>query len=316
MIDLGTLGGTIGGAQVANNRGQVIGGSNLAGDVISHAFFWDRGIMKDLGTLGGDNVTAYWLNDAGEVVGFADTSVPGIYHAFLWKHGTMRDLGQVGSDPCSKARAINSHEQIVGSGSDCVHPLHAFLSEDGGPLVDLNTLVSDGPDFKVLIAYNINERGEIAGTGVPAGCDLSRRLWARLPADPVRRRTTAANAATTPWLKHRIRTPLRRHQSFLKTSSPGPKSTAASSRFLEQRIQPVQPRSRPANCTARIAPTPAATNEAWVGTRPNSRLFRQHTLRNGGDMRKFGAVSIASFIFVLCFVTPIFSLAQTSDDAV
>ena len=172
MIDLGTLGGTIGGAQVANNRGQVIGGSNLAGDVISHAFFWDRGVMIDLGTLGGDNVTAYWLNDAGEVVGFADTSISGISHAFLWKRGTIHDLGQVGTDPCSKARAINSHEQIVGSGSDCVgHPLHAFLSENGGPLVDVNTLVSPPSTFTALIGYNINERGEIAGTGVPAGCD-------------------------------------------------------------------------------------------------------------------------------------------------
>ena len=172
MTDLGSLGGTIGGAQVANNRGQVIGGSNLAGDVISHAFFWDRGVMTDLGTLGGDNVTAYWLNDAGEVVGYADTATSGISHAFLWKQGTIRDLGQVGTDPCSKARAINSQEQIVGSGSDCVgHPLHAFLSENGGPLVDVNTLVSPPSTFTALIGYNINERGEIAGTGVPAGCD-------------------------------------------------------------------------------------------------------------------------------------------------
>ncbi len=47
MIDLGTLGGTFGSAQAANNHGQVIGGSNLAGDVLSHAFFWDRGVMTD-----------------------------------------------------------------------------------------------------------------------------------------------------------------------------------------------------------------------------------------------------------------------------
>jgi probable HAF family extracellular repeat protein len=171
MTDLGTLGGTIGAAQAANNRGQVIGASNLAGDLISHGFFWDRGVLTDLGTLGGDNVIANWINDDGEVVGRSDTSVPGIFHAFLWKRGGIQDLGVVGTDPCTNARAINSHEQIVGSGSDCVHPLHAFLSEDDGPLVDLNTLVSEGPDFQVLIAYNINERGEIAGTGVPAGCD-------------------------------------------------------------------------------------------------------------------------------------------------
>ena len=198
MTDLGSLGGTIGGAQVANNRGQVIGGSNLAGDVISHAFFWDRGVMTDLGTLGGDNVTAYWLNDAGEVVGYADTATSGISHAFLWKQGTIRDLGQVGTDPCSKARAINSQEQIVGSGSDCTHPLHAFLSEDGGPLVDVNTLVSPPSTFTALIGYNINERGEIAGTGVPAGCDRWTVCGHLLPYDPLPTSNSfLANAETT-----------------------------------------------------------------------------------------------------------------------
>ena len=38
-------------------------------------------------------------------------------------------------------------------------------------MVDLNELVQSNSGFQVLIAYNINERGEIAGTGVPAGCD-------------------------------------------------------------------------------------------------------------------------------------------------
>lgn len=68
MADLGTLGGTIGGATVANNKGQVIGQSNLAGDLTSHPFFWDRGVLTDIGTLGGDKGTANWLNDAGTVV--------------------------------------------------------------------------------------------------------------------------------------------------------------------------------------------------------------------------------------------------------
>jgi hypothetical protein len=33
MIDVGTLGGTFGGPEWVNNRGQVIGESNLAGDL-------------------------------------------------------------------------------------------------------------------------------------------------------------------------------------------------------------------------------------------------------------------------------------------
>ena len=55
MTDLGTLGGTFGGAQCANNQGQVTGTSNLVGDQISHPFFWERGVMTDIGPFGGDN---------------------------------------------------------------------------------------------------------------------------------------------------------------------------------------------------------------------------------------------------------------------
>ena len=64
MIDLGTLGGTdaavgpFAPTLVINNKGQVAGTSNLAGDVNFHAFLWDRGTLLDLGTLGGHLSTA------------------------------------------------------------------------------------------------------------------------------------------------------------------------------------------------------------------------------------------------------------------
>jgi probable HAF family extracellular repeat protein len=197
MIDLGTLGGTIGGATLANNKGQVIGQSNLAGDLISHPFFWDNGVLTDLGTLGGDQGTANWINDAGAVVGRADRPGSQLFGAFLSKHGVMKDLGTVGSDPCSNARAINSHGQIVGSSSDCSYPLHAFLWEKGGPMVDLNQLVESGSGFQALIAYNINDRGEIAGTGVPAGCDdidTCGHLFLMIPCDEDHRGECADNS--------------------------------------------------------------------------------------------------------------------------
>jgi probable HAF family extracellular repeat protein len=197
MTDLGTLGGTIGFASVANNRGQVAGVSDLAGDLMSHPFLWDDGVLMDLGTLGGDNGTANWLNDAGAVVGRADLPGSQTFGAFLWKHGVMKDLGRVGSDPCSNARAINSHGQIVGSSSDCSAPLHAFLWEQGGPMVDLNQLVQSSSGFQVLIAYNINERGEIAGTGVPAGCDnidTCGHVFLMIPCDENHRGVCADNS--------------------------------------------------------------------------------------------------------------------------
>jgi probable HAF family extracellular repeat protein len=53
MRNLGTLGGTFAAGTCPNDRGQVIGQSNLIGDTEEHAFLWERGNIKDLGTLGG-----------------------------------------------------------------------------------------------------------------------------------------------------------------------------------------------------------------------------------------------------------------------
>jgi probable HAF family extracellular repeat protein len=62
MIDLGSFGGTNVFGLAVNNRGQVIGQSNLAGDVETHAFLWDEGILTDLRTLGGTVSTPTWFN--------------------------------------------------------------------------------------------------------------------------------------------------------------------------------------------------------------------------------------------------------------
>src|SRR6266436_844286 len=65
MLDLGTLGGTFASPdaqQGLNNRGQVVGVSNLAGDLTAHPFLWDGKSLKDLGTLGGDNGEANAVN--------------------------------------------------------------------------------------------------------------------------------------------------------------------------------------------------------------------------------------------------------------
>ncbi len=98
MMDLGTLGGTVGSPSALNIRGQVVGTSNLAGDLTYHPFLWERGVLKDLGTLGGNNGMAWWLNNAGEVVGRADLPGSQTHDAFLWKNGVMTDLGSLGFD--------------------------------------------------------------------------------------------------------------------------------------------------------------------------------------------------------------------------
>jgi probable HAF family extracellular repeat protein len=181
MVDLGTLGGTSGSPSALNNRGEVVGQSNLAGDLTSHPFLWTKtGGMQDLGTLGGNNGLTNWINDAGAIAGKADLPgpLPQNHDAVLWRHGSMIDLGTLPGDSCSNAYYVNSRGQVLGTSESrdlCLLPTgeHAFLWEGGGPMVDLNSLIAPRSTLELTFAFAINDSGEIVGTGVPSGCTPS-----------------------------------------------------------------------------------------------------------------------------------------------
>ena len=171
MIDLGTLGGTFGVGNGLNNRGQVVGFSDVAGDLANHAFIWERGVLTDIGTLGGDNSTANWINNAGQVVGIADLA-DGTHHAFVWSKGKMTDLGTLSGDPCSNAFYINTRGQVIGTTADCHGTqLHFFLWENGS-MVDLGAQVLPGSGFAFVEPVVINDEGEIVGNGTLTNGDV------------------------------------------------------------------------------------------------------------------------------------------------
>jgi probable HAF family extracellular repeat protein len=182
MVDIGTLGGTFGAPNWMNNRGQVVGYSNVAGDQNSHPFLWDKeNGLKDLGLLpGGMFGGANAINEDGEIVGGSDAT--GFFHAVLWKHGAIIDLGTLAGDTCSSAIWINSKGQTVGFGSaDCNNEDHAGLSEKGGQLVDLQTLALPGSGVTLTNAIFINDQGEIAARGVLSNGD--QRAVLLIPCD-------------------------------------------------------------------------------------------------------------------------------------
>ena len=46
--------------------------------------------------------------------------------------------------PIDGSFCLNARGQIVGLSSDCFNALHAFVWEEGGPMLDLNTLITPG----------------------------------------------------------------------------------------------------------------------------------------------------------------------------
>ena len=72
MRSLGTLGGANCEGHGINNRGEIVGGSEIANGN-NRAFLWRPGRgMRSLGTLGGQNSTGIDVNDATQVVGFSE----------------------------------------------------------------------------------------------------------------------------------------------------------------------------------------------------------------------------------------------------
>jgi probable HAF family extracellular repeat protein len=149
VTDLGNLGGqgTFNGhiAINLNNRGQVVGGSDLPGDAAFHAFLWSQKTgMKDLGTLEGDAFSGgSAINDHGVVTGIsldADFSP----RAFIWRDGVMADLNSLipATSPLYLllACSINASGEIIGLAADQTGDLHGYLltpSTGGGSGADV-----------------------------------------------------------------------------------------------------------------------------------------------------------------------------------
>jgi probable HAF family extracellular repeat protein len=158
-IDLGSLGGAMNNiASAINQQGQVVGISDLSGDIVTaggipeaHAFLWERGTMKDLGTLPAPYDTASLaesINDRGEVVGFS-CDANGNCRGFLWRDGVTTDLTSVLVDSplvITNAASINSRGEIAVQAVDPTlpdpilgHPIVAAVliprGSDGGPVV-------------------------------------------------------------------------------------------------------------------------------------------------------------------------------------
>jgi probable HAF family extracellular repeat protein len=165
------LGGKWSWATALNDRGQVVGGSTVGGNLDpahAHAVLWQDGVMTDLGTLGGDFSVAEAINQRGEIVGIGYTA-DGRYHAFLWRSGAMTDLGPEGLD--SRSMRINNHGQAIVNAVTESAGVRAYLWQNG-ELLALGSL-GDG----VSEGLSINERGDVVGYAGTADHEVHAFLW-------------------------------------------------------------------------------------------------------------------------------------------
>ncbi len=162
-----------------NDRGQVVGTSGTSSGN-GHAFLWQSGTMIDLGTVGYDESSAYGINDAGNAVGASSVSSDGRYHAVLWTtphlgSAPVLDLGTLPGQVWSEASAINEQGQVVGqSGNDTAQRLFLW---DAGTMTDLGSLGGAAGRYSGVAASDINDAGQVVGTGVNASNVARAFLW-------------------------------------------------------------------------------------------------------------------------------------------
>lgn len=169
MEDLGALFQTS--RACAINDEEVIVGTSRVNAFSSHAVRWVNGIIQDLGTINGLGSwsDAHAINNEGIIAGYANYNLNiGLYHAFLWDPvvGEMQDLGTIDTTWCANSYAlgINQHDFIIGRSEVASYPDHAFLWWQG-IMTDLNQLIPPHFDWVLIEADNINNQGQIIGSG-------------------------------------------------------------------------------------------------------------------------------------------------------
>jgi probable HAF family extracellular repeat protein len=152
------LGGCRGAAVSLNDVGQVIGDS-YDDQSRYHAFLWTaRDGMRQIGPEAPFS-SALAINALGHVVIQAYPSV------FLYAHGGSTQLRLSPRHP-SQPRAINDCDIVVGSFGPNSDANHAFAWDRKSGFRDLNKLLSDDTSgWKLAAASDINDLGEIVGTG-------------------------------------------------------------------------------------------------------------------------------------------------------
>jgi probable HAF family extracellular repeat protein len=200
IVDLGTLGGSFAQPGGINNKDEIEGFSNLAGDTQTLAYFRSRSSkITVIPGLGGPNSIAAWAPSiSGQVGGFADTSTPDplgedycgfgthlICNPFVWHNGKTIRLPLLSGNN-AEANGFNDEDEVVGKAElneldpHCAGPnvlsTQAVVWKHG----KLERALPNFPGFLQGSGHSINNFGEVVGwSGVCSGPPFVTRatLW-------------------------------------------------------------------------------------------------------------------------------------------
>jgi probable HAF family extracellular repeat protein len=177
LTGVGNLGtGDIGLARDINDRGQIVGESNIdpALHAPFHPFLYDHGALLDLGTLANRELNgAQVINNAGQIAGYSD-GPSGAIHAFFYDDGVLHDAGTFGTLNLD-VTDINEHGVFVGGAATRTGSNVGFLYLDN-TVVDLNTLVDPVLGWQIGGAFAINDIGQILASACRDGACMDVRL--------------------------------------------------------------------------------------------------------------------------------------------
>jgi probable HAF family extracellular repeat protein len=186
LTDLGTLFSTSY-ASAINEAGQVVGVTDIgppAGGQERRGFLWENGQMTALDPLpGGLRSAAFDINDVGQICGLSRQPGGPPYFipfnvAVLWEDGVVNNLGVHG---LSSASAINNHGQVVGlRATGNSSPSTAFIWQNG-VTQNLNNLIPSDSGWDLRSARDINDAGQIVGSGRHPQADRAYLLEPLVP---------------------------------------------------------------------------------------------------------------------------------------
>lgn len=172
-----------------NGRRQIVGYAGWGQD---KAFVWEDGVLVNLhdhAAITGVTSRAWDINDAGVIVGEAQFHISQPESPTIWEDGEPSNFfADIYGRPQGVIRGINNQGQMVGYVTD-LDDLQmrwtAFVIESG-EYRDLSALIPSGLGWeKPMLAFDINERGQIVGVGLRHGVLGTAFLMTPIPAGDV-----------------------------------------------------------------------------------------------------------------------------------